>query len=376
MVSTINRVLLISALLTLVACSPLSTALKKTLKREKKVSSPRVEAITRGNYCGTTWKHAEDCHASCPTGVSTECPSGQSCFASIPCSASATDSPRLSGDSNLYCGTSWLDAVESCAVQCPSGINSECPSGQYCYADISCSGGGGGSSPPTTTPPSNNGTGIPPQDTFVAYYELVWTDSTPLSTATAGIAFNGWVDVDRALSTSAPKYDGLVGMKYISIGGGNANGRWTVAALDKLDAAIEDGRLSEYAGICYDIEEGDSGLAARFEDSFATAKSHGLSVLVTVSHSVPYGFADNVAVMDTILSSGNVDYVSPMLYSNGLEEINDYTAIGYDWDNYANRGPKVVVSITKSSLYDDAVSEFSGIGVSLAGFIVWPGSVA
>lgn len=41
-------------------------------------------------------------------------------------------------DGANYCGDSFSDAL-SCANACPGGIDSECPSGQTCYAEVSCS---------------------------------------------------------------------------------------------------------------------------------------------------------------------------------------------------------------------------------------------
>lgn len=146
---------------------------------------------------------------------------------------------------------------------------------------------------------------------FTDTIELTWTDSTPLPDATAGIAFNSWNDVKGPLVDSVTKYTGLVGDKYLSIGGGNHYGRWAATALHILDDAIASGRLSQYSGVCYDMEEGDAGLAALLEASFASAKAHGRKVLVTVSDSVPYDVSDGVDLMNTMISCGHVDYVSP-----------------------------------------------------------------
>lgn len=38
-----------------------------------------------GQFCGTTWTDAGTCRQECPGGVNSECPAGESCFADVPC---------------------------------------------------------------------------------------------------------------------------------------------------------------------------------------------------------------------------------------------------------------------------------------------------
>lgn len=304
-------------------------------------------------YCGKDYFDSLDCHHECPSGQNTDCPFGEVCFAGVICDTGATD---------RYCGTSWAHAQESCALACPYGTEAECPSGQTCFGGVDCTEGK--SPPPSVT--------IPPSD-FVAYYELTWTIDTPLHGADVGIAFSGWADVSKALIDSSTVYYSLPPTKYISIGGGVPDtGAWSAGVIDALNEAIKSGETSDYNGICYDIEEGDHGLASKFEESFRLAKSKGYQVFVTVSHSCPYGISDGPQVMEAILSSSNVDYVSPQLYTTGTETSNDYTADRVPWSAYANRTPKIVVSITETYLYADAVQEFAKHGVSLYGYTIWP----
>lgn len=207
---------------------------------------------------------------------------------------------------------------------------------------------------------------------LVGYYAWTWTSTPGLADATMSVAFSGWTNAENAIADSWNVYDSLRGSKFISFGGGNENGRFSQEGLAGIDAAISSGRVSAYSGIVYDVEEGDSGLADAFANSFALAKAHGFTVLVTVSHSAPYGISDAGSLMDSFLSSSNIDYISPQLYTTGEEPANDYATVqGYAWENYANSQPAVVVSIANASLYDDAVNFFQGIGVSLSGYIQW-----
>ena len=34
------------------------------------------------------------------------------------------------------CGTDWADAHTNGSVQCPNSVDSECPAGQKCYANV------------------------------------------------------------------------------------------------------------------------------------------------------------------------------------------------------------------------------------------------
>lgn len=210
----------------------------------------------------------------------------------------------------------------------------------------------------------------------MSYYKWTWTGSHGggLSDATFSIAFSGWMNVDNMLQESSLVYPNLHGSKYISFGGGNYNGRFTATRLAAIDAAMRAGRFSAYAGLVYDVEVGDSGLTPALLSSLRLAKELGFETVVTVSHSAPYGIADAHTVMDAVLQSEGVDYVSPQLYTSGYEAANDYAiSQGYAWGNYvARRGNvKVIVSIVDRSYYADAQRFFGDLGIELSGFIQW-----
>ena len=204
------------------------------------------------------------------------------------------------------------------------------------------------------------------------YYSWTWKGSSGINSATMSVAFSGWTDVTNAIQESKKVDNTLKGDKYISFGGGNANGRMSAAGLSNINSAIKDGRLRGYAGIVYDVEEGDSGLAQAFTESFRTAKSNGFKVIVTVSHSQPYGISDAGQLMSTFLKSEYVDYLSPQLYTSGTEASNDYAITnGYVWENYRGSRPGIVVSIVRASLFEDAKKFFANKGVTVVGFIQW-----
>ena len=123
--------------------------------------------------------------------------------------------------------------------------------------------------------------------------------------------------------------------------------------------------------MCYDVEEADPGLAHAFAESFRVCKANGFKVLVTVSHSAPYGVQDKVELMASFFASSDIDYLSPQLYTTGQECNNDYSANGCPWSEYTKSKPLLVPSVVRSSLFGDAKAYFKKQGVHLSGFVQW-----
>jgi len=206
------------------------------------------------------------------------------------------------------------------------------------------------------------------------FYWWTWsgTSVTPPSNTNMGIAFSGWTNPANATRDSQPIFSRLPNTKYISLGGGNANGRWSNSSLSSVTAAINNNTFRDYQGICFDIEEGDSGLSSGFASAFSAAKSKSMRVLVTISHSAPYGITDSVALMNSFFNNANIDYLSPQLYTTGTESKNDYTiTTGTAWSSYANARAKTVPSMVYASYYTDASNYFRTQGVTIDGYIQW-----
>jgi len=214
----------------------------------------------------------------------------------------------------------------------------------------------------------------PPPSNVVGFYWWSWDTFTPSfpGGTNIGIAFSGYADPSSAISSSAGIKGSLPGNKYIALGGGNSAGDWTSSVLSSVTSSLNNNDFSGYQGIVFDIEQGDSGLSSAFESAFAAAKGRGLKVLVTISHSAPYGFSDASTLMSNFLGSSNIDYISPQLYTTGSESQNDYsTTAGVGWNQYQGSTPQVVPSIVTSGLYSSAQSDFSQQGVTLSGYIQW-----
>jgi LysM repeat protein len=206
----------------------------------------------------------------------------------------------------------------------------------------------------------------------IGYWRKTWTPGTVPAGATMGVAFSGYTDPQTAVQQSRAAVGSLVGTKFITLGGGNAAGAFGASSFDPINAAITQHKFAAYGGVAYDVEEGGTGLAQSFRQSFALAKANGFQVLVTVSHSAPYGIKDAPTLMQSFFADPNIDFLSPQLYTTGDETANDYaTSHGVAWSAYAGAKAQIVPSIIQAAWYPNAQSYFAGCGVTTTGYVVW-----
>lgn len=184
-------------------------------------------------------------------------------------------------------------------------------------------------------------------------------------------SFSGWNTVDQAIAEGRT----VPGMpSYLTIGGGNHNGVWNIQILNQLKNDLHKIKQNGYSGIAYDIEEcSELILPSYFSSSFAAAKQNGLDVLVTVSHSAPYGCSNKVELMHSILADPNVDYQSPQLYTTGYEVAPDFVADGVSWADYRAMHPNqsFVPSIVRDSQFPEVEAYFNNMGIRSVGFVQW-----
>lgn len=180
------------------------------------------------------------------------------------------------------------------------------------------------------------------------------------------------------MNQSEPTRSSLVGAKWIDAGGGNQNGRWSAEWLSAWESAIKDGTLKDWAGIVFDVEEcSNSGLEKNFADVLHTAKAAGMGTLVTTSHSAPYSCTDSSTLMASFFSSGDIDYLSPQLYSSGGEAAPDFDdGNGVKWTQWVGLKARFVPSLTCSSLksggYAKTKQYFAQMNITASGYIMWP----
>lgn len=213
---------------------------------------------------------------------------------------------------------------------------------------------------------------LSPSADVMGYWHWTYSHAATPNNATMSLAFSGYVDVNEVLSNAQKTAPSLTGDKYVCFGGGNQAGAFNIQALVGISEAIQNDLLQGYDGIAFDIEIGDSGLTQDFQKVFSKAKKAGLTVLVTVSHSAPYGINDASEMMQAFFADDNIDVISPQLYTTGKEHQNDYaTSQGVQWNEYANCKAKVVPSLVEGAYYPSAVDYFASQGITLAGYIQW-----
>ncbi len=207
----------------------------------------------------------------------------------------------------------------------------------------------------------------------IGYWDEGWETVTPPQGANMAIAFMGFSNITTALKDSAKLVDKMVGAKYLCLGGGNEAGGWSSQTIQAVIDSLDD--VVGYDGLAFDIEVcEDQGLAPSFTEAFAKIKARNLSLLVTISHSEPYGCKDAPTLMQAFFNDPSIDYLSPQLYTTGKETQNDYTAVGTPWTAYAAAKSIVVPSLVRADMYADAQAYFKTQGVTLGGFIQWNNS--
>ncbi len=206
----------------------------------------------------------------------------------------------------------------------------------------------------------------------MGFWDWTYSSAAAPQNATLSIAFSGYTDVQTVLNNAANTKGSMVGTHFICFGGGNNAGAFDIGVLDNITDAIKAGQLQDYQGVAFDIETGAAELADGFKGAFAAAKAAGLQVLVTVSHSAPFGISDASTLMMSLLADANIDYISPQLYTDGTEDKNNYDiANGFSWENYKGCKAAVVPSIVKAAYHPSAQEYFAKEGVTLSGYIQW-----
>jgi len=90
-------------------------------------------------FCGATYEEMlKTCPKRCPSGESSECPAGMSCFQDSPCEIEGQGLEVEEKDpTKMFCGSDWADAAATCSMPCPSGGSEEC-GGLTCFSDVEC----------------------------------------------------------------------------------------------------------------------------------------------------------------------------------------------------------------------------------------------
>jgi len=221
--------------------------------------------------------------------------------------------------------------------------------------------------------------------TVIGYYSWNWVGTAGPSNANIGVAFTGYADVDQAIAGYTSSNPALKGVKYISLGGGNHHGAFTVTNINAIATKLQDIISAGYGGVMYDVEEvtgPHADVITAFANSFQAVKNAGLMVAVTTSHSAPYHTdtpAGAAEIVKAWASDANVDILSPQLYTSGLESSPDYAETdscknaGCLWSLYKGaNGAKFAPSIVEESHYAPIVTYFStNYQIDCEGYFIW-----
>lgn len=95
-------------------------------------------------WCGNDWIHlVENCPKKCPEGTDEECGFiGTRCFdmtgSDLICKTEGFGVKEKGDPNKRFCGSSFAQMHAECPKRCPSGMSSECPDGMTCYEDSLC----------------------------------------------------------------------------------------------------------------------------------------------------------------------------------------------------------------------------------------------
>jgi hypothetical protein len=224
---------------------------------------------------------------------------------------------------------------------------------------------------------------------IIGYYSWNWgAGSFGPSGANAGAAFTGYTEVKTAIDYypegAAWCCPALAGEKWLTLGGGNSAGTFNAEALSKIANSAEYIKNNSlYAGVLFDVEivyGSGSTIVNAFSAAFAALKEGGLKVAVTTSHSAPYMTDTPQVAVDLVKSwvkDSNIDFLSPQLYSSGMEgapdfaETNNCKAAGCTWDLYKGMTPKMVPSLVEESHYQATQTFYANMDITTEGFFQW-----
>ena len=179
-------------------------------------------------------------------------------------------------------------------------------------------------------------------------------------------------------------------LQFLTLGGANAEGMVTSAAMDAVAAGLEDVKAAGFDGICFDIELtlGEQDLVEAQERAFAACKQAGLLVMVTTSHSAPYAAgseASKIMLTESWIKSDDIDIFSPQLYTSGMEESPDFDLTPCreapsdeppekarcTYERLKDMKAKWVPSLCSEGHYGATKQFFEDIGIQTHGFVQW-----
>ena len=254
---------------------------------------------------------------------------------------------------------------------------------------------------------------------LTGYWMWTWGGEgggNPPSICDIGIRFGGEVP-KTAIDNNINMASSLTSReKFLNLGGGLESGIWQLTDFDYINSKLSNIKSKGWTGVCFDIEVCPPSISFvnAFADCFAKCKAAGLKVLVTMSHTVPYGCNTGIPIsycgksqtdaqtncgtqkavkcssgssvgcekgencydgitclgggagqgMDLVnawIKDPNIDYLSPQLYTEG------HTLEPTDLSMFSTAIAKIVPSIP----YDTDWNNIQNLGIVPAGYLAW-----
>lgn len=171
---------------------------------------------------------------------------------------------------------------------------------------------------------------------YVGIYDMTWVDSITFPNTTNMMhKFSGYSDPDLALLVSGDQTGSLF-ENWLVLGGGNANGAFSTATIEKIAMNAQRYVNNGYHGVSIDLEECHGTLdAGQFDIMFKTLKDLNLKTMLTIPHTGPYACGDSYDLMAALLKSKNIDVISHQYYTLGNEPQPEFSQASYcPWSMY------------------------------------------
>jgi len=217
------------------------------------------------------------------------------------------------------------------------------------------------------------------------YYAWSWSsDGVGPDDTNMGICFNGYEDVDTAISECTNVASSATWpATWLSIGGnGDPHGTITPDVLSSAASSGDTILAAGYDGVIFDVEVvvgTNDALVSGFTSASQALTSKGLKVGVTTSHSGPTGVtggADAATLVKGWVADPNMALLSPQLYTTGQEDTPEFvttaTCSDCTWELWQGSIGAFAPSIVTASQYEEVQTYFSSDhGITTQGYIQW-----
>ncbi len=201
--------------------------------------------------------------------------------------------------------------------------------------------------------PTTGANGAPLPATIRGFYKFEWLRTAPYqgpADTNVGVTFTGTFPGDRRADIDHPITNAP--LNFIGYGGGTRpDGTWSKQRLLDVAAKLTDVVDWKYDGVVIDAEESSEVITvAEWNTLFQAIKAKNLILVVTISHFRPYGMEPNANdLVSDWLTNPLIDYLSPQLYTSGMEAQNDWA--GYN-PAFKTSVPRMAPSIVQAYYYD------------------------